>query len=290
MDRKLIRHGSNAGYRAELAANGEACPRCHKAHLVYQTQYSRSAKASGTKYAGSDVIDHLYQASTEQKPTRPAPRPRTAVNQPEPEGMPSPAQPEPGPYGATAERPELSLGERLGARLRDMVIPEGENPYVPEDVPDYLTAVDPDPEPEGDWEQVSDEEFVINAAGMRRIEENLGTYLSVVGMTAEMIDPYCGAIAAENFDNMVSKWSRVVAHYPAAAKLFLDNTKGGTLFAWIAAIQATWPVLYAFFEHHLSKSVEVRNGQVYRRTQNGADPSKFDATMPPMADYRFSAT
>lgn len=289
MDRKLIRHGSNAGYRAELAANGEACPRCHKAHLVYQTQYSRSAKAAGIKYAGADVIDHLYQASTEQKPGRPSPRARTAVNQPEPEGMPSPAQPDPELYGAAAERTGPTLADRLGARIRDMVVPEGDNPYVPEDAPDYLTAVDPDPEPEGEWTEVSDAEFVINAAGMRKIEENLGTYLSVVGMTAEMIDPYCGAVVAENFDNMVSKWSRVVAHYPAAAKLFLDS-KGGVIFAWIAAVQATWPVLWAVYEHHGAKTIEVKNGQVYRRNQNGIDPNKFDATMPPMADYRFSTT
>lgn len=289
MAQKLIRHGSNAGYRAELAANGEACQRCHKAHLVYQTQYSRSAKAAGIKYAGADVIDHLYQASTEPKPGRSAARVRTAGNQADPGKTLPPEQAEQEPYGPAPERSEPSLGERLGARIRDMVLPDADSPYVPEDVPDYLTAVDPDPEPDGEWSEASQEEYVINAAGMRKIEENLGTYLSVVGMTAEMIDPYCGAVVAENFDNMVSKWSRVVAHYPAAAKLFLDST-GGVFFLWIAALQSTWPVLWAVYEHHGAKTVEVKNGQVYRRTQNGADPNKIDATMPPMADYRFSAT
>jgi hypothetical protein len=290
MAQKLIRHGSNAGYRAELAANGNACPRCHKAHLVYQTQYSRSAKAAGIKYAGAEVIDHLYQASTEPKPGRTPTRARTAVSQPEPGITPPPELPEPEPYGATGDGSGASLGERLGARLRDMVIPEGDSPYVPEDVPDYLTPVDPDPEPGGEWSDATDEEYVINAAGMRKIEDNLGTYLSIVGMTAEMIDPYCGAIAAENFDNMVSKWSRVIAHYPAAAKLFLDS-KGGVVFTWIAALQATWPVLYAFYEHHLSKTVEVKNGQIIRKVKNGINPDSVDATMPPMApDYTFSAT
>lgn len=289
MDRKLIRHGSNAGYRAELAASGEACPRCHKAHLVYQTQYSRSAKAAGTKYAGSDVIDHLYQASTEPKPSRPASRARTAVNQAEPGRTQAPERPEQEPYSAAPGDSGPSLGERLGARIRDMVTPEGESPYVPDDAPDYLTAVDPDPDPEGEWAEASDAEYVINAAGMRKIEENLGTYLSIVGMTAEMVDPYCGAIAAENFDNMVSKWSKVVAHYPAAAKLFLD-TKGGVVFTWIAALQATWPVLYAIYEHHLSKAVEIRDGQIYRHSRNGDNSNRVDATMPPMANYQFTAT
>lgn len=289
MAQKLIRHGSNAGYRAELAADREACPRCHKAHLVYQTQYSRAAKAAGIKYAGADVIDHLYQAGTEQKRSRPSPRSRTPVSQAEPGRMPPLEQPEPEPYGAAESGSGPSLGERFGAQLRNLVMPDGESAYVAEDAPDYLSTVEPDPEPDGEWAEASDEEFVINAAGMRKIEENLGTYLSIVGMTAEMVDPYCGAIAAENFDNMVSKWSKVVAHYPAAAKLFLD-TKGGVIFAWIAALQATWPVLYAAYEHHGAKTVEVRDGQVYRRTRNGADSAKFDSTMPPMADYSFSAT
>jgi hypothetical protein len=159
--------------------------------------------------------------------------------------------------------------------------------HVEEEPPDYLRPVEPDPEPSGEWSEVKTEEFVINAAQLKTIEENMGTYLSVVGMTVEMIDPYCGPILADNFDNIVSKWTKVVSHYPKAAQLFLDS-KGGTVFAWIGALQATWPFLYALYEHHLSRTIQTRDGIVYRR--NGDGTSVPDATTPPMPEsFAYSA-
>jgi hypothetical protein len=150
-----------------------------------------------------------------------------------------------------------------------------------------LHAIDPDPEPGGEnreeWAGVSDDEFVINAAGMKQIEDNLGFYLSVVGLTIEMVDPYCGPILARNFENIVKRWSAVIAHYPPAARLFLD-TKGGILFGWISAIQATWPVLYAIYEHHLAKTVRTRDGVIERKIEGNGPFRGFDATTPPMPD------
>jgi hypothetical protein len=117
---------------------------------------------------------------------------------------------------------------------------------------------------------------------MKKIEENLGMYLSVVGMTVEMIDPYCGPVFAENVENIVKRWAIVIGHYPAAAKLFLEN-QSGVLFAWIGAIQATWPVLYAIYEHHLSRTVRTdRDGRIMRLRRT--DGAFVDATAPNFPD------
>jgi hypothetical protein len=181
------------------------------------------------------------------------------------------------------------LGTALGAVMGGPSV-DGENsPYVANDPPpDYLTEIDADPEPD-DAEYYSDgeAEYVINAVGLAKIEENLGTYLSIVGMTGSMIDPYCGSVLADQLPVMVNKWSKVIAHYPRAAEMFLDG-KGGIIFTWIAALQATWPVLMAFYHHHLARDVEVKNGRVFRK--DGAVRPGVDSTMPPMPDdFSYSA-
>lgn len=289
MPAKLIRHGSNAGYRAEISAGNTPCDRCHKAHLVYQTQHTKSGKARGLKYTGAEVIDHLYtggRAGQGGKRTR-AGHDRTAALPGTDASRTSRETDPPARLSGTdpvADGSEPGLGNRLRAAMGRLSIPGANDDYVAVDEPpDYLHSVDADPEPAGEWSEVKDEEFVINAAGMKMIEENMGTYLSIVGMTVEMIDPYCGPILAENFDNMINRWSKVVAHYPKAATLFLDS-KGGVLFAWIGALQATWPVLYALYEHHLSKNIKVERGQVYRRTGDGTNAPNFDSTTPPMPE------
>jgi hypothetical protein len=157
-----------------------------------------------------------------------------------------------------------------------------------DEMPDYLRTVDPDPEPQDpDSTPVNDNDFIITKDGMVLIEQNMGTYLSVIGMTLEMVDPYCGPILAENFDNIVGRWSKVIARYPAAAKFFMSEG-GGMLMDWIGAIQATWPVLYAIYEHHLSRTVRTEKGRVMRVTNNGQAPD-IDPTMPPAApDYAYT--
>jgi hypothetical protein len=168
------------------------------------------------------------------------------------------------------------------------VIPPQENPYteVINDVESLHEIDDTDPEPMGDeWSTVADAEFVLNAAGMAKIQENLGTYLSIVGMTVDMIDPYCGPIIAQQIPVMVERWSKVIAHYPAAAKLFLDS-KGGIIMTWISALQSTWPILMALYHHHLAKDIKVENGILYRKNADGQE-SVPDATMPP---FVYSAT
>jgi len=294
MPGKLIRHGSNAGYKAEMERGDDPCNRCRNARRVYQTQYTKSGKARGIKYTNDQVIDHLYtgRAGANRQRTgfdRETPAPRTN-GEPRAPGAGTYAEPvdngtEPG-SGVPAEP---GIGERLRERLASFAVPGAKDDYVAtEDPPDYLHSVNADPEPTGEWSEVKDEEFVINAAGMRMIEENMGTYLSIVGMTVEMIDPYCGPIIAENFDNMINRWSKVVAHYPKAAALFLD-TKGGTLFAWIGALQATWPVLYALYEHHLSKNIKTEKGRVFRRDESHPGGG-VDAAMPPVPEsYAYTA-
>lgn len=286
-----VKHGSEAGYREELKT-GEPCERCRNGHREFAKQYSKSYKTQGIRYQKHQVVDHLYQGRRGAGPAQV--RSGQARSYPEPPrppvGFTEPPSPDPEQEGPEQE-PTPGLGARMGALLGGLNL-GGDSPYVGDEPPDYLHASDPDPEPSGDWEEVQEgEEFVINAAGMRKIEDSLGTYLSVIGMTIEMIDPYCGAIAAQNMDNMVTRWSKVISHYPKAANLFLE-TKGGTLMAWMGALQATWPLLYAGYEHHLAKTVKVEDGVLFRRDSTAGPSGKggFDATMPPMPDdYNYTA-
>src|SRR5215469_2629739 len=242
----LIRHGTDKGYRTE-AKLGNVCERCRNAHRVYQTQFRPQGKAQGLKYSADDIIDHLYKAS-KAKPGGNTSRARVSRNSSVSADIPFEldisAKPE--------QEPEPSLGDRLSERIRGMMTGEsGNNDYVPENDSGYVQG-NPDVYDEmpdsREWEPADDAEYIINAAGMKRIEENLGTYLSVVGITVEMIDPYCGPILAQNFDNIVSRWSKVIAHYPKTAELFLDG-RGGVIMTWIGALQATWPFLYAIYQH-----------------------------------------
>lgn len=287
MTTAYVKHGSEAGYRAELGT-GNVCDRCRNAHRQFDKQYTKIGKKQGLKYTSYEVIDHLYRPGKSRVTTVPDQRasgtPRT-----EPPANPARIDTEPlasADQASDTQEPVPGLAARLAAGIAGAVFPGQDNYVETDEYPDYLTPIQPDAEPSGeDWSEINDDDFVINAAGMKLIEENLGFYLSVVGMTAEMIDPYCGPILAENFDNIVNRWSKVISHYPRAAKLFLD-TKGGTLFAWIGAIQATWPVLFAIYEHHLARTVETRGTKAYRRGTNGQTP---DSTMPPMADFNYSA-
>jgi len=287
MPRKLVRHGTNSGYRVELNAGNDPCIRCHNAHLVYNGQYTKAAKAKGIKYKADQVIDHLYTQGTTgfgAVTVGTTPRYQPPSDRESSEPSPVPGSGGTGQDGGTPGRDGPSLAERM---RRLVVSTPAENEYVSDDeIPDYINvnSIDPDPDPDGEEYQSIPEdsgEYVINAAGMQKIEDSLGTYLSIVGITMEMVDPYCGPILAENMENIVKKWSKVIAKYPKAAELFMDG-KGGTLMIWIAAIQATWPVLYAMYEHHFSKDVQVSGGQIFRKT--GPNATRFDPTMPPMQD------
>lgn len=278
MQPKLIKHGSEAGYREELKS-GTPCDRCVKGHRVFARQYRPSGKAAGLRYAKNDALDHLYPGSGRDRDRDGTRREKTRT---------APAGSPPGPSGnAPREQDGTGPAARLAAILAgpSPAAPDGE--YVPGDPPPYLTSVEPDPEPDGSgYPPEPEAEYVLNQAGLEKIQENLGTYLSVVGMTAEMIDPYCGSALASNFDNIVRKWSKIIGHYPKAAELFLDG-KGGTVMDWIAGLQALWPVLMAVYHHHLARDIEVRDGRVFRR--DGAQ-RPVDPVMPPMDDYNYSAT
>jgi hypothetical protein len=285
MSSNLARHGSEAGYQAELKTKS-ICTRCRAAHRVYNSQYTKYGKTLGLKYPRSQVIDHLASAP---KPGVPKGTGRVAMGETHADPHDTPPEPSERFEAATG----ATTGPSLSDRIRSLWVPPDDAPangYVPDtEIPDHLHSVDPDPDPIGgmqDQWQPADDEFVINEAGIKKIEDNLGFYLSVIGLTVEMIDPYCGPILSENFDNIVKRWSKVIAHYPSAAKLFLDS-KGGILFGWISAIQATWPVLYAMYEHHLAKTIRVSKGGVIERKVNDPGPFRgFDATTPPM-DEKF---
>jgi len=287
----MAKHGSEAGYDAERRSGQNVCNRCRNAHRVFARQYRPAGKAQGLKFGYREVIDHHY--SGDGKPqinsgrsaasARPAPPPVA-------ESSPA-AQSE--PVAGERETAGVPLRERfagvLGGLMTGVQMPDDNPSYVAdESPPDYLSAVDADPEPsDPEFGGEPTVEYVINEAGLAKIEENLGTYLSIVGMTGSMIDPYCGSTLADNLPNMVAKWSKVIAHYPKAAELFLDG-KGGVIFTWIAALQATWPVLLAVYHHHLARDVEVKNGRVFRR--DNAQHGSVDSTMPPFPDnFNYSA-
>jgi hypothetical protein len=287
-----IKHGSEAGYNAERLT-GNLCERCRAAHRVWSRRKGNKGKAEGLmNYKSYDVIDHLDLRRTPRSASA-TPRLASATPSLRNPGSAQVAPPEATDPSATPEAatpaPEPSLGDRLAERIRDLTV--GNSPeYVPEQDTGYVHEIEDTDSPGPEWEPADDVEFVINAKAMATIQENLGTYLSIVGMTAEMIDPYCGGAVAANFDNMVSKWSKVIAHYPKAAALFMDGT-GGIIFTWIGALQATWPVLYAIYQHHLAKTIAIApNGQVYRKgTQpNPANNGQFVDPLQP--EFQYSAS
>jgi hypothetical protein len=275
----LIKHGTDKGYRAETKI-GDVCERCQRAHRVYQTQFRPQGRARGLKYSATQVIDHLYKARAGEPIVSAS---RVPVSYPSSEPAEKPAEPD-------RETPaESSLGDRLASRIRDLTVGPSEPEYVPEDSTGYVHTIEDVDDPGPDWEPVDDADFIINAQGLAKIQENLGTYLSIVGMTVEMIDPYCGPILAQNFDNIVQHWSKVIAHYPKAAELFLDG-KGGIIFTWIGALQATWPFLYAIYQHHLAKTIQIApNGQIYRKGQTPPSPDG-QVIDPLLPAFQYSAT
>lgn len=277
----LIRHGTDRGYRLE-SKTASVCERCRNAHRVYQTQFRAQGRKQGLKFNGDDVIDHLYKASRAEQRRNTS---RAPIGTSPQKPADKPAEPDPNPES------EPSLGDKLADRIRSFTIGSGasEPEYVSEDGTGYVHQIDDTDDPGPDWEPLEDAEFIINAAGLKKIEENLGTYLSIVGMTVEMIDPFCGPILAQNFDNIVAKWSKVIAHYPKAAELFLDG-KGGIIFTWIGALQATWPFLYAIYQHHLAKTIAVApNGQIYRKGQTPPSPNG-QVIDPLLPEFQYSAT
>ena len=288
---QMAKHGSEAGYDSERRTGQNVCDRCRNAHRVFARQYRPAGKAQGLKFGYRDVIDHLYSgdgkarigrgtAATGARSTSRVPVEATATAQSatlagerEPAGVPL----------------RQRFATALDGLMTGVQVPDDNPSYVAdEDPPDYLTSVDADPDPIGEVFGEPEVEYVINEAGLAKIEENLGTYLSIVGMTGSMIDPYCGSMLADNLPNMVNKWTKVIAHYPKVAEMFLDG-KGGIVFAWISALQATWPVLLAFYHHHLARDIQVKDGRVFRK-DNAMRPG-FDGTMPPMPDnFNYSAS
>jgi hypothetical protein len=278
----LIRHGTEAGYRTERT-RGNPCNRCLAAHRVYNSQFSAKGKAKGTKYKRDEIVDHLAGPAG-QRPGRG--RVPTVAATLIPGSKPLVTVPD-SPVGESGgEDAGTNLGDRLADRMRSLLTRTDDNSpeYVSEDSTGYVSGNDEMfDEPGPGWESADDTDYIINAAGLRKIEENMGTYLSVVGITVEMIDPYCGPILAENFDTIVKRWSKVVANYPKAAELFMD-AKGGHIMSWIGALQATWPVLYAVYQHHLAHTVTVKDGKIFSK-RDMPSANGVDATMPPQFDY-----
>jgi hypothetical protein len=292
MPQSLVKHGTNAGYKRELETDS-VCERCRNAHRVYARQHTKYGKANGLKYGNHEVIDHLYTTG----PRGSAPRPRRDGSAQQASRAPRIIVEPPGDaYAGTGEdvtaeaRSEPSLGDRLTAGLKAFVV-RNDGSYVEDnEQPDYIHESEPDPEPVGgDWSEIKDDDYVVTKADMELIEDNLGTYMSVLGITLEMIDPYCGPILADNFDNIVGRWSKVIARYPKAAKLFLSKD-GGTIMLWIGAIQSTWPVLLAVYEHHLAKTIQTdrKSGVSYRVGKASQNGHNVDATMPPQPGFDYT--
>src|SRR5208337_2725181 len=196
MVQRLPKHGTQAGYDAERKTDN-ICERCRVAHRVYNRQFSKTYKAkSGKKLGAHDVIDHLDTTGTARVGQgRPGtgqgePTPKQPVSQPGDEDTPTPGLGELGPERDAQSQDGPSLADRLRSAMGRM---GGESYVQTEGMPDYLRVNDdvkPDPEPEGgDWPKVdTGETYVMTEQTLSIIEGNLATYLSVVGITVEMID------------------------------------------------------------------------------------------------------
>lgn len=283
MTQRLIKHGSFAGYKEHLRTE-DMCERCRIASRVYNSQYTKANRAKGIKYGSYDVIDNLYKPNPPRgihsrtmrsAPVASASQGDTPTADPDRTGPDVSAQGDAGPSLADRLRDGLFT---LRAEKKDNT----DNPYVPTDeYPDYISASDPDPEPSGeDWSHASNDEFLVTAEGIKAIKDNLGAYLITAGMTLELIDPYCGTALRDNIDDIVNNWAKVISHYPSAAKMFMAKG-GGKIMAWIDAIMATWPVLVAVYEHHLSRSVKLDSlGNPVRVNKNTPSPNGSFATQP----------
>lgn len=288
----LAKHGTYAGYRTEMMVGGSdnVCERCRNAARVYNTQRSREAKAKGIKYGSHDVIDHLYKPGKGRSRTggyaaRPAstgPGYSSGRATVPPPGMDA-AGPGDGPDPAQSPTESRTIFDQLTDGLK-VYVTGGRDDYVESDEPpDYIQASDADPEPGGDWSTPTNDEYVITAKDIAAIKDNLGTYLATAGMTLGLIDSYCGSVLRDNLDDMVDGWTRVIAHYPTAAKMFMAKG-GGKIMAWIDALMATWPILLAIYEHHFSKAVDLdSNGRPFRVTKTQSPNGKFATE--PQFDY-----
>jgi hypothetical protein len=295
------RHGSEAGYREEIK-RGEPCEKCRNGHRQFDKQYTKKGKQAGLRYGRYEVLDHLYRPGVPRGvPVRA--RGLTESSVPRASRIeadaPRPSVESDSELGEFTVTSEPSLADRMSDRIREFILPDGGSDFVPVDeMPEYLTGgndsmYDAPPADDQGWSEIPAEEFVINAAGMKKIEDTLGMYLSVVGMTVEMIDPYCGPILADNFQNIVERWSKIIAHYPKSAALFL-NEKGGVLMLWMGGIQATWPVLYAMYKHHLAGTVKVTaDGRIMEMHAPGTHANEhagmFDNLTPTTDQFNYSA-
>lgn len=281
--KQMVKHGTRAGYDAELAAGGpeNVCDRCRKAKRVYAKQFTRQGKAQGLHYTSHDVIDHLYNDSPQTRPQQA----RTRGSSQAPASRPSEVD---SGYPNTSDADTATAGSPgLRERLSDALFSlkaerQSDTGYVPiDEQPEYIHPIDPDPEPSGeDWSHVKPDEFVITADNIKAIKDNLGMYLVTAGMTIQLIDPYCGSILRDNLDDMVDSWSRVIMHYPSAAKLFMAKG-GGKIMAWLDALMATWPILLAIYEHHLAHTVKIDSlGRAIRVSKADATPNGHFATEP----------
>src|SRR5277367_6357209 len=140
----LARHGSEAGYRAEIQT-GDACDKCIKGHRVFNKQYTKTGKAAGLSYARYDVIDHLYSPGSVGRPAGHKPGMVRAGQE-----IPRPAQPGNPPGPVTSPIPgEDRSGEYqepggFTNRIKNLVFPDGESYVNDNDIPEYLHSVNPD--------------------------------------------------------------------------------------------------------------------------------------------------
>lgn len=139
---------------------------------------------------------------------------------------------------------------------RDEDVVEGPS-YV--DPPKGLHPIDPDPEPNHNdgWPE---SEFIdakpLTAKEFKALEANVSDYLSILGETLESIDPYCGAIAANDMPEIAKRWSKVIGHYPNSwlARSMLAEG-GGVLMSWGLALKASWPTTRAIYAHHFARYI-----------------------------------
>lgn len=90
------------------------------------------------------------------------------------------------------------------------------------------------------------------------IEGKVTLLLSIPASFAAMIDPVCGAAAAENLDTIVRKAVPLIAQSPAALAWL---AKDATVILWLDLCMALQPVGAAIWAHHFAGTVTVVDGR-----------------------------
>lgn len=107
----------------------------------------------------------------------------------------------------------------------------------------------------------------------------------------QQLDPYCGTVLAQNFENIVNATLPLLCRSQRVVKFFSSETDFTALLALGIALK---PVAVAIFEHHILGRVEVVRDPVtgvpFVQARQPSQPQMGDNLVPPvMPEYNYAA-